>query len=338
MHDPLLVRGAERGGDGHEEARRPRTAAGRPWRLRSPESGSPRSSSITITGVWPPPLEDVEHLDHVGVLDRGRRLGLAEEAPRLRGVDDAADHLERHVAPGADVLGGVDLPIPPLPMSRSIRKRPAIMSPAENEPCALSGTLGDYSNPPATIETCGDGARRASRQWCAVSACLWVNHAKDRLESRGDGCPSLVGAPPGLWGRLAANCVDLGRRRRDVRRRRVPELREELACGTKLSACQAEPGCAAYVGCEDACPIAQNGGVDATCGGACAPVTGSAAKDAWGAFESRRSSAACAALRPGQRRGRRGPALHAAGVPRDADVRAEQRRQYVPQMPVREVL
>lgn len=74
---------------------------------------------------------------------------------------------------------------------------------------------------------------------------------------------------------------------------------EKMACGTEISACQAEPECAAYLGCEDACPSAQNGSVDAACAGACSAVTGSTAKAALDAFQSCRSGAACAACGQG---------------------------------------
>ncbi|WP_437725702.1 hypothetical protein [Sorangium sp. So ce861] len=64
----------------------------------------------------------------------------------------------------------------------------------------------------------------------------------------------------------------------------------ETACVSQVNACAADPGCAAYLDCLDACPLGPDGDADVACERACPPVSGSAGQSAQQAFIDCRAS------------------------------------------------
>ncbi len=70
---------------------------------------------------------------------------------------------------------------------------------------------------------------------------------------------------------------------------------ERAACAAEFSACEAEPECGAFIGCENACPTALTGDVDATCVSACPSVDEGTAKTAFDALQACRYGAPGAA-------------------------------------------
>lgn len=73
---------------------------------------------------------------------------------------------------------------------------------------------------------------------------------------------------------------------------------ETKSCVAQLQACAADPSCAAYLECLDACPLGADGDADVACEQACPEVTGSAGQTAHQDFLKCRTSgdgAACVA-------------------------------------------
>lgn len=68
----------------------------------------------------------------------------------------------------------------------------------------------------------------------------------------------------------------------------------ESTCSSALTQCEAEPSCANYIGCLEACPVAASGDADPACEAACAFPTEGAGQAAATSFASCRASSNCA--------------------------------------------
>jgi hypothetical protein len=65
-------------------------------------------------------------------------------------------------------------------------------------------------------------------------------------------------------------------------------------CEAQITACNGDPGCAAYLACLDACPVSAGGDADSACVAGCPAVSGSVGTAARDALDTCRTQAVCA--------------------------------------------
>jgi hypothetical protein len=87
-------------------------------------------------------------------------------------------------------------------------------------------------------------------------------------------------------------------------------------CSAERSVCSAEPGCASYVSCLEACPVAGGGDVESVCEAACSRPEAGAAKSALDDYVACRKGASCAACAS--------PATGAGGSPGGTGILGQQ--------------
>lgn len=68
----------------------------------------------------------------------------------------------------------------------------------------------------------------------------------------------------------------------------------ESTCATEVTQCEAEPSCANFIGCLEACPVGANGDADPTCEAACPVPTEGAGQTAVQSFLTCRAQSNCA--------------------------------------------